>query len=392
MNASGRRDTISVGNSTGRGNRPEIPDFGGWIMNTRYDWSVGIGRWMGVPIRVHLLLFLGIIGVFAIDWNQGNAVPIVGTGLVTSLVLVFSIVIHELAHLWACHSLGGMAHSVTLSPWGGNSHFEYPDRPAERMVVDGAGPFVNLAVFALSSSLLLGTGQLQLQDLLNPFRPQDFSLSEWETSFLAIVAWVNFQLFVFNLIPCYPMDGVRMLRNLFWASSPHAGPAKIEATLMAISQLVAVGLILMAVVLRDFNEGPLQPVWSLWLAFGCCLLFASRFEFRQQLRGMEWKGGHATAREMDSLSSLEVREDPWSTHDPASPFVEYQEYSQWLNEKQFHATATPVDLPDDPHSEAELADQILGKLHREGIGSLSVNERTFLEQFSRRLRERRSSV
>lgn len=364
-------------------------------MNTRYDWSVGIGRWMGVPLRAHILLILGLIGVFAIDWHYRSGVPVLSTGLVTALVVLFSILLHELAHVWSCLSLGGMVHSVTLTPWGGASHLDLPERPSERLVIHAAGPFANAAVFAICTCLLVGAGQIRIQDLVNPFQPVAFSVPEWETSLIGILGWVNFQLFLFNLLPCAPLDGSRMLRELFVASNPTASALKIEATLMAVAQLASVGLVLMAVVLRDFNDGPVQPVWSIFLAAGVTLMFAARFEYRHQLREVlqsdDWMA-NGEGDGMDPAGSSSFHDDVW-IQGSGSGLTHTPEYSQWLKEKQSQLESGPeeAELPDS-ESENELADRILVKLHQEGIASLTQVERKFLEDFSRRLREKRSSV
>ncbi len=348
---------------------------------------------MDVPIRLHVLLFLGIIGVFAIDWHYRSFAPALGTGLVTALVVIFSIVVHELAHVWACLNLGGVVHSVTLTPWGGNSHLDPPPKPWEKLLVHAAGPFANGALFAIGATMLTGSGHSTLSQLTNPFSPHAFSASEWEVSLVSILTWTSFQLFIFNLVPCYPLDGLRMLRDLFAATNPHASGLKIEATLMAIGQLVAASVVVMAVVLRNFNDGPVQPVWSLLLAAGVTMFFAARFEYRQRLREIFQAGDW----DIDGESGESLTGIPFDQESSGGWFHEDQ-YSQWLNEKQAQVaheeSSLALDELEDEEvvTEEEMADEILDKLHRQGIGNLTQHERLFLEQFSRRLRDRRSEV
>jgi len=341
---------------------------------------------MGVPIRLHVLLFLAVVAILAIDWHYRSFSPVLGSGIVTALAFLFCVFIHELAHVCARLNLGGLVHSVTLAPWGGSSHFDQPERPVERMIVHAAGPLANLMLFAIGASMLVGAGHVQLADLINPFSPRPFVLGEWEISLVGILAWVNFQLFLFNLIPCFPMDGFEFLRAVFTATNPHASSLKIESTLMAVGQMTGVALIVLSIIFRDFNVGPVQPVWSLMVAGGIGMLFASRFEYRNRLREMFRAEGWDTDDDElshDSDLLFDSSNEPW---------FQEEQYSQWLTEKHLDIGHTDESVAAVTESlDADAADEILGKLHREGLESLTPDEHRFLERFSQQLRKRRSS-
>jgi Zn-dependent protease len=352
-------------------------------MNARFDWCVGIGRWMGVPVRLHVLLFLAVATVFAVDWHYRDYNPVLGTGLVTALLLIFSLVLHELAHVWTCINLGGEVHSMTLVPWGGDSRLELPEGPAQRLLVQLAGPFANGVMFSVGACLLIGAGDASLQQLVNPFRPRPFLLDSWESSLIAIGTWLNFQLMLVNLVPCFPLDGGRILREVFAATSPHSGGPKIEATLMAIGQLTGASLLVMAIVMRDFNQGPVQPIWALLAMAGISLLFAARFEYRKRLRELfqnePWPDEDGPAGNDSDLAFDESSDS----------FFKADQYSQWLAEKQHQLEQTSATDVATGLSDAELTDLLLDKLHRDGIESLTRQERQALDRISQQLRSRR---
>ena len=117
------------------------------------------------------------------------------------------------------------------------------------------------------------------------------------------------------------------------------------------------------------------------------MLFASRFEYRNKLREMFRAEGWDT--DDDELS----HDSDLLFDSPEEPWFQEDQYSQWLTEKQL--VAEPLDELGTNAVEtldAEAADEILGKLHREGLESLTADEHRFLEHFSKQLRDRRSST
>ena len=242
-----------------------------------------MGRWVGVPVRVHALLILFIAVIFCVDYNSlPVGAQLLSTALVTSAVLLVSIVIHELAHVFAIHNVGGSIHSITLMPWGGNSTFEYPTQKSWRLVTILAGPFVNFAIFLFGAALLAQSSETNLFDVLHPFRPHRFLAGEAATTLIEITTWVNFQLVLANLIPCFPFDGAEILRTLFAFLHRNIPQYRIESAIQVTGTAVALTLIGLAWLLRGAEVGPLQPIWFILLVGGICLYFAARSFFFQR--------------------------------------------------------------------------------------------------------------
>ena len=142
-------------------------------MNENHSWSASVGRWMGVKVCVHVLLFLFVAGIFCVQYQHLHVLSrdMMGTALMTSMVILCSVIFHEIAHVYALTSLGGHPRRIVLTPWGGNSKFHMPQEPIAKLIVRAAGPFANMAVFLICSVLLLQGGQSDMLSLMNPFQP-----------------------------------------------------------------------------------------------------------------------------------------------------------------------------------------------------------------------------
>jgi Zn-dependent protease len=120
-------------------------------------------------------------------------------------ILFVCVVLHEFGHILAAARYGIRTPDVTLLPIGGVASLErMPEKPGQEIVVALAGPAVNL-VIAILLVIVLGV-QLDM-GLIG-------QLDDVQSSLIARVAAANVALFVFNLIPAFPMDGGRVLRAL----------------------------------------------------------------------------------------------------------------------------------------------------------------------------------
>ncbi|VGO21253.1 site-2 protease family protein [Pontiella sulfatireligans] len=209
--------------------------------------ALSIGSVMGIPIRLHLSLLIAIVVLSLFS----------GAGLLAVLILavgVFgSVALHELGHSVVARAKGGYIHEIVLYPFGGAAKISnLPKRPVDEMLVALAGPAVSLLLALI-------------------FR-------QWEiTQFLG---YLNTMLFLFNMLPVFPMDGGRVLRAALTIKH-----GRLDATRMAASVgkyfcglFVIIGLFGMPIQLLGLI-GPLRP--SLMLAFiGGYIYFAGQQEYR----------------------------------------------------------------------------------------------------------------
>jgi Zn-dependent protease len=145
--------------------------------------SFRLGSLLGFPIHVNLtfLLLLAVVGL-----TMG------GAGAIAIVLLAFgSVILHELGHAVVARRLGVRIDRIELHFFGGAAQMtDQPRRARDEIAIAAAGPAVSFGLAIVSFFLALASGQWIFQAL----------------------AWINFVLGVFNLIPALPMDGGRILR------------------------------------------------------------------------------------------------------------------------------------------------------------------------------------
>jgi len=190
-------------------------------------WSIKLFDVAGTAVRIHLTFFLLLAWIAAIHWSRGGT-PQAVDGVLFIIALFVCVVLHEFGHIVAARRYGIRTPDVTLLPIGGVASLErMPEKPSQEIVVALAGPAVNL-VIALVLMFVLGA-QFDLSQMAQ--------LEQAQTSLLGRIAAANVVLFVFNLIPAFPMDGGRVLRALLAIGMGYTRATRVAA---AIGQGLAV--------------------------------------------------------------------------------------------------------------------------------------------------------
>lgn len=125
-----------------------------------------------------------------------------------ALLLLFSVLIHELAHAVAAKMYGWQTHKIVLNLWGGHTEFDFSKAtPGKALVVAFAGPIANF--------VLAGLGFL-LQLIL----PDPVSLGAAIALLLTnIFIYANLLIGIFNVLPGLPLDGGRLVESIVWKST-----------------------------------------------------------------------------------------------------------------------------------------------------------------------------
>src|ERR1700723_1412310 len=97
-------------------------------------WSIPLGRWMGVEMRVHIFFPLLILVLFAISSSEGWA-----RGLALFFLLVFAVVVRETARLLVAAWLGLRLRAVLLLPIGGL--FAYANPESQEQASSGSSQY-----------------------------------------------------------------------------------------------------------------------------------------------------------------------------------------------------------------------------------------------------------
>ena len=187
--------------------------------------SIRIGRIFGIPVLLHwsfllaIPLFAWIIGT-DISISSGFVFDIFGVanpdttlivqgwnpyilGAVVALGLFVCVLIHELAHCIVALRRGIKINSITLLILGGVSSIEneIPDH-VDELPMSLAGPLTS-AGLGILSWLVVFAG---VPFIRNP------AVAGVVIFLFGYLALLNVILFVFNLLPAFPMDGGRVLR------------------------------------------------------------------------------------------------------------------------------------------------------------------------------------
>ena len=115
-----------------------------------------------------------------------------------AVVAVFtSVLIHELAHAWMANRKGYQVYSVSIDILSGAASIDSNMHDRDSIPIVAAGPI---------STLMLCVSSY----FLEPFIPG---------SFISYMFNINLFLFIFNILPIYPMDGGQIVRSLANLSS-----------------------------------------------------------------------------------------------------------------------------------------------------------------------------
>lgn len=146
--------------------------------------ACGIPVYLDISTALLLLFFIGMTGSLALD-------------VASAMLLLVSIVLHELGHSLVARLFGCATRDITLTLIGGCASLErIPRKAYQELLTAAAGPAVS---FLLGVAFYFGAH----------FSPWAFTANA-----LFIAAVINFTLGAFNLLPGFPMDGGRIFRSL----------------------------------------------------------------------------------------------------------------------------------------------------------------------------------
>lgn len=160
----------------------------------------------GIKLKIHPLFYLFLIVELAV----GNAFVFV--------VYAITAVIHEVGHSFSASKRGYYLNKIVLTPFGalvsGSSEFDLKDQVSIAL----AGPLVNLLIGAVVMSLWW-------------IIPETYAYTD-------VIVIANFSMAIVNLMPCYPLDGGRVLSALFSKKFGEDKAHKITKTLGVMLSLV----------------------------------------------------------------------------------------------------------------------------------------------------------
>ena len=222
--------------------------------------SATVGRILGIPIRIHWTLWLVFL---LIAWSLADGyLPAVyptfsaatdwAIGIVSAILLLISVLLHELSHSYIAKKNGLPIARITLFFFGGVSEMSEEPKDARLEVrMAAAGPLTSFAIAGVLGALWY------VSSILSAPLPV--------IAVLGYNAVINAALGGFNLVPAFPLDGGRVLRGSLWGRSKNLLKATREATRVSevLSLLmIAAGLLLVVLTGNIFNG-----LWTIFLGW-----------------------------------------------------------------------------------------------------------------------------
>ena len=351
-------------------------------MRDPFSWSFSLGRLFGVAVRVHVLFPFVAVGlilhaVFAKDAVTGIAVD----ASVMMVLLFVAVLLHELGHCLGARLVDGDASEVLLWPLGGLASVEVPHTWGANLITAAAGPLANLALCVVSGLSFELMTHFELRPPWNPLwapffidAPGQVALYTWDgvektvtnVGYILVARffWINWILFLLNvLLVGFPMDGGRILQCLLW---PRYGfrQATVTAIYAGFGTVLVVGIYAIA-------GNQVLAVILAWFIFVTCrqqwVYLESGAE--ESLFGYDFTQGY-TSLERDQAPPRRKRPNFWQ---------------RW---KQERAKRRMQRDKEQREAEERRMDELLDKVQREGMSSLTDEDRRFLNRVSDHYRNR----
>ena len=200
-----------------------------------FTWRLGTVR--GVEIRFHFSVLFSIVVAYFIF--RPETLEGVLLALFWLLGFIVSVVLHELAHALAAKRVSVHVKNIVIWLLGGLTNLDRePEKPFHRLLVSAAGPIVTLLLSVLFFILYF----------FAPLNLSFFWYSIYSRLFISLAA-INAVLFIFNILPVYPLDG----GNIFHALAELVfGKKHANLITMVVSIPVLLGMIWFGIVTRDY--------------------------------------------------------------------------------------------------------------------------------------------
>lgn len=336
-------------------------------------WSVSLGHWAGIHVRVHIFLLL-----FAVVSLAYMPLDMYRPALITLGVAAASLLLHEAAHALAAARVGGKVDMIILGPVGGLVTPRVPDEPEVQLFVALAGPIMHLTLVVVAAVALALAGSTNILQLLHPLNLSLYNDVDPDPWLLLgrMTLWLNWMLMLLNLLPAYPFDGGPIFRAMLW-------PALGRRTARVVTSRagMVVGVLIAAAALLQFSEPELDQFTFVKLPLVMLGIFVF-FSARQDLVS-DWSDDL-----FDDLSAYRTHNDGLDLLEPVE--LEDDEEQAVLVEHQ-HRQGEPRQQQRHPAQDANedaRVDDILARLHEVSLNQLSREEIEILQRASERYRKR----
>lgn len=330
------------------------PDMG----NDRF--AIPAGRWFGVQVQINLALPLMLL---PLTYWLG-----VQLGVITFLLLLGITVIHEFSHVFMARATGGGGNRILLWPLGGLAYVETGSSFHSRFWTPAAGPLSHVAMCLMLLPFAIGSGKLW--DSLHLVQLPVAELGSNVPLDLALICFsLNWKLLLINLVPAYPLDGGQMTcavlsRRFGYRMAMHYALriSLVAGLLMALAGLMVAG--------GSYSEAAVTL-----LMLGGFIAHMNHVSMLIERFRQEFEGSYMGYGDESYLDHADPEDE-----EPQPGLIE--RWKQRREEQRLEQEAQ------ERRETIRRVDELLEKISREGMSSLTDSERSFLSQASPKYRSR----
>jgi len=339
-------------------------------MNDSAAWTISLGCWRGIHVRLHaLFLLFALLTLYVAHLADLLSVAVMGLG-----ILLVSVLLHELGHCYTARRVGGFPEEVVIGPLGGLAQVNVPHERHAELYTALAGPAVNLVICLAAVPCLLLFENSHVWGLLNPLQPAN--LVGGADQVLKLTFWINWNLVLLNMLPAYPFDGGRALRAVLW---PVFGHPTVVHVVARVATATAIVLVLIGVCIEAHLDSAYfpsyLPPWFPLTLIAVILYFSARQEV-VNLRRRQYS---------QDVVGFDLGQGFTALEDDFEPEQEPGFFARWLERRRDERERQ---AREQEAFEDRRVDEILARLHGQGYESLSAEERAILQRASARYRNR----
>ena len=193
--------------------------------------GIPLGRIAGIPVILAYSWFVIaaftviVYGPLLLEQNPALGVSAYYMAFAYALLLLISVLVHELAHALTAKIYGWPTQKIVLNLWGGHTQFEnFTATPARSVIVALAGPAANLVLAGGAWVVLSTTNMGTVAGILTN-----------------IFMWANFVIGIFNVLPGLPLDGGRIVESAVWKATGSQAKGTVAAGWAGRVIVVALG-------------------------------------------------------------------------------------------------------------------------------------------------------
>ena len=256
------------------------------------EGSIQLARVFGIRIGVttswFLVLFFFIFvlsGSFRDTLDSSDTVAY-ATAVASALLFFASLLAHELGHALEARRHGIETTGIDLWFFGGVAKLQRDaDSAATEFKIAIAGPLVSLLVVGLC--VAIGTALAGWDEFLDAALLRQGADVTPALLLLSWLATINAAVFVFNLLPAFPLDGGRIVRAIAWGiTGDRLKATRVSAMLGQVFSWILIGLGLAEIL---FTGATLSGLWLMvlgWFLGQAARAAVAQTAFSESLEGV----------------------------------------------------------------------------------------------------------